>query len=666
MTNETIRLAVAMWKTDRPQANREYGNIGEWNVSNVTNMSLMFYNASEFNADIGRWDTSNVTSTAGMFKGAANFTTYIGDWDTRNVTHMARMFDGATKFNADIGDWDTSNVTDMSYMFSGAAKFNEDISDWETRNVTNMSNMFSGAAKFNRQIGGWDTGKVTNMNVMFNASEFNKDIGQWDTRNVTDMSFMFNKAIKFNKEIGQWDTGKVTNMGGMFFNASEFNKDIGQWNTGNVTYMASMFYKASNFNADIGVWDTRKVTNMYFMFGYASKFNTDIGRWETGNVTDMSYMFNNASKFNKDISQWNTANVTNMPRMFERATNFDLNSNIRGWDTSRFVEQIAPAARDRVLASFVDYGENAGAAFEVHNIFRKMNKSKYINRLMTFFRELTTEQRNNNPFISLDEGNLTFDDWEPLTMKDYARDAFNHYINDKSERKKESEINRFNSVFNKLINCAPNKEVKQLTNSSLAYMWSSDWSDDERALYIYKMINDNVEAYTGISAAANLSCIQGIFERFILGIRDMIQIKTDTTPFQIELFSIITNQIPEPDKVYELWREEVKENPQYDDIKNIISKRDNNANIVFDDVDVVALKKSYRDFMKTKYEEIITDKPTLDSKMNENQIKQFIDYVPVHIQDGGRKKNNTKKKKGRKNNTKKRKRKRKRVGTSLN
>ena len=35
-------------------------DIGNWNVSNVTNMWAMFSGASDFNQDIGNWDVSNV------------------------------------------------------------------------------------------------------------------------------------------------------------------------------------------------------------------------------------------------------------------------------------------------------------------------------------------------------------------------------------------------------------------------------------------------------------------------------------------------------------------------------------------------------------------------------------------------------------------------------
>ena len=102
-------------------------DIGSWDVSNVTDMSEMFY-YSEFNQDIGSWNVSNVTNMSGMFEEAKSFNQDIGDWDVRNVTNMKRMFYEAESFNQDIGSWDVSNVTDMAGMFSSDGYFSTSFS----------------------------------------------------------------------------------------------------------------------------------------------------------------------------------------------------------------------------------------------------------------------------------------------------------------------------------------------------------------------------------------------------------------------------------------------------------------------------------------------------------------------------------------------------------
>ena len=38
-----------------------------------------------------------------MFSVAENFNQDIGDWDVSNVTNISEMFDGAKNFNQDIG-----------------------------------------------------------------------------------------------------------------------------------------------------------------------------------------------------------------------------------------------------------------------------------------------------------------------------------------------------------------------------------------------------------------------------------------------------------------------------------------------------------------------------------------------------------------------------------
>ena len=45
----------------------------------------------------------------------------ISEWDVSGVTDMSGMFAFAIPFNGDISEWDVSGVTDMSEMFLGAA-----------------------------------------------------------------------------------------------------------------------------------------------------------------------------------------------------------------------------------------------------------------------------------------------------------------------------------------------------------------------------------------------------------------------------------------------------------------------------------------------------------------------------------------------------------------
>ena len=80
-----------------------------------------------------------------MFNGATSFNQPIGDWNVSNVTDMKLMFREADSFNQPIGDWDVSNVTNMrmvfgtsSYRSENRIAFNQDIGNWDVSNVTNM------------------------------------------------------------------------------------------------------------------------------------------------------------------------------------------------------------------------------------------------------------------------------------------------------------------------------------------------------------------------------------------------------------------------------------------------------------------------------------------------------------------------------------------------
>ena len=70
----------------------------------------------------------------------------ISEWDVSNVTNMSCMFFGCKKLESvgDISSWDVSNVTDMSFMFYDCKELESvgDISDWNVSNVRNKDIMF--------------------------------------------------------------------------------------------------------------------------------------------------------------------------------------------------------------------------------------------------------------------------------------------------------------------------------------------------------------------------------------------------------------------------------------------------------------------------------------------------------------------------------------------
>jgi surface protein len=214
------------------------GGTGNWNwdVSNVTDMSLMFGEATAFNGDISGWNTSNVTGMLGMFADAISFNQNIGNWDVHSVNNMFIMFFNAPSFNQDISSWDVSNVVTMRGMFRFAASFNQNIGGWDVHNVTTLRGMFADTSSFDQDISGWDVSNVAVMRFMFSrALSFNQDLGNWNTSNVTDMGFMFRSATSFDQDISAWDVSNVTIMEFMFQDVtlSPINYDsllIG-WNT---------------------------------------------------------------------------------------------------------------------------------------------------------------------------------------------------------------------------------------------------------------------------------------------------------------------------------------------------------------------------------------------------------------------------------------------------
>ena len=302
--------------------------INQWDLSKITQMRSLFASCPQFDDNIGNWNVSNATDMQLLFNSTGRDGKFnnsgsdsIKNWDTSKVTLMNQMFTGQPFFNQPIGSWNTGNVINMRFMFysyvlpRSGGLFNQPLNSWDTSKVTSMESMFNSQRMFNQNIGSWNTSNVTNMSAMFLNANFDavfnngsdSSIKNWDTSKVTNFSFMFQGQPFFNQEIGLWNLSSSLNITQMFAgyasprSASMFNNSgsdsIKNWSLGNSTSSFLLFSNQTSFNQPIGSWDMSKITNIQQMFAATTErtgsFNQNIGSWNVSLVTvGTSFMAN--------------------------------------------------------------------------------------------------------------------------------------------------------------------------------------------------------------------------------------------------------------------------------------------------------------------------------------------------------------------------------------
>ena len=88
--------------------------MSSWDVSNVTNMSEMFYNAQNFNQDLSAWDVSNVQEYLGFDSNAYQWTLPKPNFKITNVSFTSTASGDGTKIT----------ITPTSNSIGGDALFN--------------------------------------------------------------------------------------------------------------------------------------------------------------------------------------------------------------------------------------------------------------------------------------------------------------------------------------------------------------------------------------------------------------------------------------------------------------------------------------------------------------------------------------------------------------
>lgn len=363
----------------------------------VTDMTRMFWQADNFNADLNNWDVSNVQIMRQTFGNADIFNGNIDNWDVSNVTDMHWMFTYSPLFNRDLSGWNVSNVQTMQSMFTGATSFDQSLATWNLTSATNMLYMLSitglSTENYDNTLSGWANNENTpsgisigTIGLVYCASKLDRQklvselgwsisgdalgcpfITTWKTDNTGSsnddqvwIQIDPSLAGSYNYDV-DWGDGTASegltdsethtyNMAGTYtisilgdFPAMQFYSyasdapkllEINQWGSIEWESMNGMFYGCANMEILASdAPDLTLVTDMSDMFRNASSFSVDANSWDVSSVTNMSGMFRNASSFNGNVSSWDVSNVTDMSRMFQDASLFD--QDISDWDVSK-------------------------------------------------------------------------------------------------------------------------------------------------------------------------------------------------------------------------------------------------------------------------------------------------------------------------------------------
>ena len=179
LDDETIRDAIENY-FDEDEDKRKgviatYGEIGDWIVSEVTDMNGLFKDKTEFNEDISRWDTGKVKDMEEMFYNAASFNQPVNSWNVKNVTLMTSMFQGATSFNEPLDNWTVDSVEAMTSMFEGATSFDQPLDSWKVETVSFMACMFKDATSFNQSLEAWKPKCAQKTDMFENATSLKEE-----------------------------------------------------------------------------------------------------------------------------------------------------------------------------------------------------------------------------------------------------------------------------------------------------------------------------------------------------------------------------------------------------------------------------------------------------------------------------------------------------------
>ena len=262
---------------------------------NVTNMRLMFDNCKiATNLDVSDWDVSNVTDMSMMFRQVLCATIDVSKWNVSNVKSIAGMFQYVSS-DLDLSTFNTLKTNDWGSIF-----YRTTFKNLKMPKSISITNMY-------RFISNSEIEKIDLTDISFNdCTSFKEAFAScpkltqlilpqtFVTSRCSDLSSMFyNCRSIVELDCSNFNTSNVNIMGSMFANCTSLKHlDISNFNTSNVTNMSSMFLQCTSLkHLDISNFNTSKVTTLYRFVDLNNALITlNLGKnFNTNNVLNMDF-----------------------------------------------------------------------------------------------------------------------------------------------------------------------------------------------------------------------------------------------------------------------------------------------------------------------------------------------------------------------------------------
>ncbi|MEP0265927.1 BspA family leucine-rich repeat surface protein [Dokdonia sp.] len=365
---------ITFFSTFRGCFNIGSPNLNNWDVSNITEMTQMFF-VSNFDGDISNWDVGNVQFFSSMFE-QTPFNQDISNWNIGEhvsvVSSMRDMFRQNNTFNKPLNNWDVSKVENMRDMFRDATGFNQSLANWDITSVTNLSGMLNNSGlsieNYDATLTGWatlengETQIPTNLNLGASGLQYCEAIFSRDLLDTTYSWTITDAGVNCDDSafITTWETTSANESITIPTEGTGYNYYI-DWGdgtvafnqTGNATHTYTTagthtvkiagdfpsiyFNNAVDKNKILSVeqWGTNQWTSMArAFFGCANLVLNATDTPDLSNVTNMNYMFTNTSSLVDNggrIDDWDTGTIEIMGYVFQ---NSNFNQSINNWDVS--------------------------------------------------------------------------------------------------------------------------------------------------------------------------------------------------------------------------------------------------------------------------------------------------------------------------------------------